>query len=240
MRDYLVFTLAAALGSMGDVAGHERRGSWTWPGRSAVIGLMAAALGIRRDGDFAPLDALSVAIAVFDPGVAMRDYHTVQTVPTAAVRRPQSRPLALRQAGYDLNTTITLRDYRAGALYGVAVAGEGLQPIAQALDNPTFHLYLGRKSCPLAAPLAPRIVLASDASTALKALRLPPWWPQDKRVAQMLIADEAEPGNGRLELRHDQAVDRRLWHFTSRRARILSVDIRPLEAENDVSVPPQP
>ena len=89
MPDFLIFTLAGSLASFGDVAGHERRGSWTWPGRSAVLGLLAAALGIRRDGDFTKLDRLRVAVAVFDTGAALRDYHTVQTVPTSAARRPQ-------------------------------------------------------------------------------------------------------------------------------------------------------
>ena len=129
MGEYLVFTLAA----MGDVAGHERRGSWIWPGRSAVLGLCAAALGIRREGDFAPVDALQVAVAVFAAGGPLRDYHTVQTVPTALAKRPQSRPQALRSAGQEANTTITLRDYRTGVLFGVALTGPGLPALATAL-----------------------------------------------------------------------------------------------------------
>jgi NADH:ubiquinone oxidoreductase subunit 6 (subunit J) len=44
MRPYLIFTLTAALGSMGAMAGHERRGSALWPGRSAMLGLVAAAV----------------------------------------------------------------------------------------------------------------------------------------------------------------------------------------------------
>ncbi len=229
MRDFLIFTLDAALGSMGDVAGHERRGTWTWPGRSAILGLMAAALGIRRDGDFTALDALSVAVAVFDAGVPMRDFHTVQTVPTAAAKRPQSRLLALRQAAHKLNTTITLRDYRAGPLYGVAVSGsQGLAVMAAALERPAFTLYLGRKSCPLAAPLAPRIVRAPDAAEALAQLILPPW--RKDAVAKALILEETDGQGGRVETRHDKPLDRRLWHFTRRQSRILPVSIQPREA----------
>ena len=44
MNDYLVFTLASAFGAMGDLAGHERRGTLPWPGRSAILGLLGAAL----------------------------------------------------------------------------------------------------------------------------------------------------------------------------------------------------
>ena len=92
MREHLVFTLTATIGSMGDLAGHERRGTWTWPARSAVVGLLGAALGLRREDDFAPLDRLVTAVAIFDDGAPLRDYHTVQTVPTAAAKHPQSRP----------------------------------------------------------------------------------------------------------------------------------------------------
>ncbi|MCC5993017.1 MAG: type I-E CRISPR-associated protein Cas5/CasD [Rhodobacteraceae bacterium] len=227
MAEHLVFTLAAALGSMGDVAGHERRGSWGWPGRSAILGLCAAAQGIRRDGDFAALDALSVAVAVFDAGQPLRDYHTVQTVPSAAARRPQSRPEALRRARGSLNTTITLRDYRAGVLYGVALSGPGLAGLKAALEAPVFSLYLGRKSCPLSAPLAPHLIDAPDAGSALAHLTLPPWWPLSGRMANTLIEEVGVGQGGRIERRHDTPLDRRKWHFAPREWRVLSVQIAP-------------
>lgn len=223
MTDFLIFTLSAALAGFGDVAGHERRGSWTWPGRSAILGLLAAAQGTRRDGDFAALDALRLAVAVFDTGAPSRDYHTVQTVPTAQARRPQSRPEALRRAGQAANTTITLRDYRTGVLYGVAVAGAGLPALAQALERPVFHLYLGRKACPLNAPLGPRIVAAATPEDALRHLRLPPW--AGRATARTLYAED---GNAeRIETRHDAPLDRRLWHFAPRAVMVRGVQITP-------------
>ena len=36
MQPYLVFGLTAALGAMGELAGHERRGALSWPARSAL------------------------------------------------------------------------------------------------------------------------------------------------------------------------------------------------------------
>lgn len=227
MPEFLTFTLAAACASFGDVAGHERRGSWTWPGRSAILGLLAAAQGVRREGDFEALDALRLAVAVFETGAPLRDYHTVQTVPTAAAKRPQSRPEALSRAGQGANTTITLRDYRTGVLYGVAVAGEGLPALAQALDRPAFHLYLGRKACPLSAPLDPRIVAAEGPEAALAGLRLPPW--AGGAVAQVLYADADLPGPVpvRFETRHDTPLDRRVWHFAPREVAVRAVHIAP-------------
>jgi len=231
MTPHLVFTLSATLAAMGDLAGHERRGTLTWPGRSAVLGLSGAALGFRRGDDFAALDALSVAVAVFDDGSSLRDYHTVQTVPSAAARRPNSRPEAMRKAGPQrLNTTITLRDYRTGVLYGVAMAGDAdlLERLCAALAQPVFTLYLGRKACPLSAPLAPVLTQAEGPEQAMAALRLPPWHARDRRgaplVARTLYAD-AGPGDVQVEQRHDQPRDRGLWHFAPRRVSVRQVAI---------------
>lgn len=210
MQPFLVFGLTASLGAMGELAGHERRGALLWPGRSAVIGLMGAALGIRRDGDFSALEALEVTVGIYDSGAPLRDYHTIESVPSAAAKSPNSRPEALRTARGRTNTTITLRDYRAGALFGVAVTGPGLEEIATALNAPTFTLYLGRKSCPLAAPPGARLVEAEGPEEALAQMILPPW-RKEARLASLIVEDP----DG--ELVHDRAIDRTLWHFAPRR-----------------------
>ncbi|MDD7970604.1 type I-E CRISPR-associated protein Cas5/CasD [Roseinatronobacter alkalisoli] len=218
MQSYLVFGLTASLGAMGELAGHERRGSLVWPGRAAIIGLLGAALGVRRDGDFSALDALAISVAIFDEGVPVRDYHTVETVPSAAAKSPNSRPEALRTAGTHTNTTITLRDYRAGPLYGISVAGEGLQAIAEALRNPHFTLYLGRKSCPLAAPTGAKVVEAETEEAALALLDLPPW--RKNAVARTLVVDAALG-----EVVNDVPLDRKLWHHGGRRVAMRPVRI---------------
>jgi len=205
------------------VAGHERRGSWTWPGRSAILGLLAAAKGIRRDGVFSALDRLSVAVAVFESGASLRDYHTVQTIPTAAVRHPRARPEALVRAGQGVNTIITLRDYRQGSLFGVAITGPGLPALADALERPALHLYLGRKSCPLSAPLAPRLIEADSHEEAVASLSVPPW--QGDAVAKVIYAEDGAAD--RIETRNDRPRDRRFWHFSPRSVHVRAVEIRP-------------
>ena len=221
MAEHLVFTLCAALGAMGELAGHERRGSLTLPGRSALIGLVAAAMGIRRgdDAGFARLDALRMAVGVIDDGVPLRDYHTVETVPTAAARSPDSRPAAIARAGRATNTTITLRDYRVGVAYTVALwpgpdwTGR-LEDVAQALRRPAFTLYLGRKSCPLAAPPAPLIVEADGPLQALSLAARPPF---GYRGALRLVAsDEPLSPDDVQDSRNDLPTDRAKWHFARR------------------------
>ncbi|TPE64797.1 type I-E CRISPR-associated protein Cas5/CasD [Sandaracinobacter neustonicus] len=223
MPDYLTFTLTAGMAAMGDFAGHERRGTWHWPGRSAVLGLMAAAMGIRRTdiAGLKRLEGLRLAVAVYESGVPLRDFHTVQTVPTAKMKQPQTRAEALSIPREDLNTVLTLRDYRVGVAYAVALwrgdaTAPGLQELADALRTPAFTLYLGRKSCPLSAPPGPAILSATGAAQALASHPLPPFWGQRPTI-RFIASDERLAEEDHEEQRQDQATDRAAWHFTGRR-----------------------
>lgn len=227
MSEYLIFQLVAAIGAMGEFGGHDRRGSLGLPGRSAVIGTLGAALGRRRDEGFADLDALGVAIASFGRTAHLRDYHTVQTVPTAVVKSPQSRPLALREAAAKgrLNTVLTSRDYRADCVFGVAVWGGDLPRLAAALRQPVFQVFLGRKSCPLAAPFDPQEVTAENPAQAMSYLRLPPWVGA-RRMTEIVADENTDLGAPvRLETRHDRAIDREQWHFGQGRYAVAHPDI---------------
>lgn len=223
MAEFLVFTLAAPMGAFGDLAGHERRGSNLWPGRSAILGLIGAALGVRRDDaeGQAALDAWRVAVAVLHAGTALRDYHTVQTVPST-IKRPNSRREALAEARRKgiLNTVLTSRDYLTDCAFSVAIwGGDDAPALEQALRQPVFVPYLGRKSCPLAAPMAPRLIEAADPVAALAGAQLPPWLPA---LRPLMIASDAFAGlAGREETRWDQPLDRSTWHFAPRSVQII-------------------
>lgn len=219
MAEYLVFTLSANMSAMGGPAGHERRGTMTTPGKSAVIGLLGAALGLERmDAEgFASLDTLNLAVSRILDGNHLRDFHTVQTVPTAKAKRPDSRPTALHQAGLGVNTAITLRDYRCGAVFGVALWGRAdLIRLAEALRTPVFHLYFGRKSCPLSSPLAAKVIEADDPEMALQQVTLPFWIGMYAGQSRHVERDATIDDSGKIELRHDRALDRSAWHFGSR------------------------
>lgn len=233
MTDYLVFTLVAPIGSFGDLAGHERRGSDAWPSRSAILGLVGAALGIRRD-DQPGQEALSgwrVAVSTLSSGGQFRDFHTAQAVPTARIKRPSTRREALRALRSGDNPVITRRDYRTDCAFGVALWGSGdLQELRRALTRPCFVPYLGRKSCPLAAPMAPRVVEAQSPVEALRHIRLPPFLESrlDPEHPLSIASDAALPG-AREQVRWDEPLDRTGWHFGPRtvhiaRSRELPVD----------------
>ena len=228
MREHLVFLLAAPMASFGSYAGHERRGSELIPLRSAVLGLVGAAIGIERtdaDGQ-AALRVYSVAVQSLQQSAPLRDYHTVQTVPTAKARRPATRRQALERAGRDANTVITIRDYRCDVLIGVGLWGHGrwtLEDLARHLRRPRFPLYLGRKSCPLSSPLNASVVTAAGPVEALASIDVPEWqcsavWSERDRARQPVYSDPVDgfdrpPSSERVP---GEPLDRRAWTFGER------------------------
>jgi len=172
MPRFLMFTLAAPMASFGGVAVGERRGGWERPTASALLGLLAAALGIERSQEadhIALASSCRFAIRVEQPGRPFADYHTAQVPPQRKGRRFATRAEEL--AADDLETILSRREYRSDVLSTIAIAATDTAPytleaLAGALRQPSFTLYLGRKACPLALPLAPRIVEAEDVVAA--------------------------------------------------------------------------
>lgn len=170
--DYLVFRLYGPLASWGQAAVGGDRPTGLYPTRSAIVGILAAALGIKRDQE-SRLNELnqSVAIAVKQtvPSSLMRDYHTTQVPSFNKKIKHLTRRSELKEN--KLNTILSSRDYRCDGLWIVAInlktTDFTLEQIKQALITPVFNLYLGRKSCPLGLPLQPRIVCDTDIKSAL-------------------------------------------------------------------------
>ncbi len=240
MPHFLLVTLAAPMASFGSEAGHERRGSRERPGKSALIGLLGAALGIRRHDrqhQQALADTIETAVRVEHPGQVMQDFHTAQYVPTARIRRPQTRRDALAALKPTDNAELTRRDYRTNVLFTAAYARMSdcpwtLEEMAAALRKPAFTLYLGRKSCPLSLPLDPRIVEADDLLQALADHAGSPhperqelfmrWlghiagYQPPRPYAAVPAAADLRVNDYRLERRNDQPLDRIHWHFAER------------------------
>src|SRR5690606_28703064 len=130
MTAFLLATLYAPMASWGDITVGERRTSWDRPSRSAVLGLVAAALGIDRQ-DQAGHDALDagygVAVRVDAPGRLMVDYHTAQTLRQSEVRsaRPRTRREMIRhgEGRHSLETILSWREVRVDAAYTLALWG---------------------------------------------------------------------------------------------------------------------
>lgn len=175
---FLVFPIYAPMASWGDVAVGEYRPSYGYPSRSAVLGMVAAALGVTREDEAAHAQLaqeLGVAVAVYSEGALLRDYHTAQSVSTSDLKkRPhRTRSDELAVAKDDLHTILSTRDYRQDAVSMVLLYSRRdapqwtLEAIAAAIERPRFAMFAGRKACPLALPLAPAIVEAENLMAAL-------------------------------------------------------------------------
>ncbi|HMV21662.1 MAG: type I-E CRISPR-associated protein Cas5/CasD [Betaproteobacteria bacterium] len=178
---FLVFQLQAPLASWGEPAVGEYRGSCGYPGESALIGLLGAALGLRREDEAAHValqQGYGFAVGVQSTGKLLRDYHTAQVPGRTSLKgRPHAtRRDELRIPKDELNTILSTRDYRQDSACLVAVqpgeeAPYALEALAEALKKPRFVLYLGRKSCPPAVPLYPLVIEAQSAFEAINAYR---------------------------------------------------------------------
>jgi CRISPR system Cascade subunit CasD len=173
MKEYLIFRLYGPLASWGQAAVGGDRPTGLCPTRSAVLGLLGAALGIKREEELRLSElqeSVIVAIKQTVPTSLLRDYHTTQ-VPSYSnkiIHRTRKSEL-----GEDkLNTILSSRDYRCDGLWIVALtltntAKFALLELKQALNKPVYTLSLGRKSCPLALPLSPKIVQTEKLKQAL-------------------------------------------------------------------------
>jgi CRISPR system Cascade subunit CasD len=244
MTDYLLLRLYGPLASWGEIAVGESRHSAVHPSRSALLGLLGAALGIER-GDEAGQQALACGyrfcIKLECAGSPLRDYHTVQVgVPP---RKFQFRSRRQELAADKVDTILSAREYRCDSLALVVVealpgAPAGLDELAQALRYPHFSLYLGRKSCPLALPLMPQRVSAASLRELLDGVELPSLlglfdrrqpqqvWPnrQDRQAFRQgrvrYYWEEGMEAGMKPSFdswRHDQPLSRSRWQFAPRR-----------------------
>ncbi|KUG18910.1 crispr-associated protein, cas5e family [hydrocarbon metagenome] len=234
MHEYLVFRLYGMMASFGDIAVGEYRPTYDHPSRSAVFGLLAAALGIRRDEEerLAALAAsYEMAVRVDAPGELLRDYHTAQVPPAGKGRKKFSfatRREELAMPREALSTILSTRDYRCDAVYSVCLRAKGRQPpysleeLKEALNKPYFSLYLGRKSCPLGIPVHAQVVSAETIAGAFQSAQFP-----DDGLLNELV----RPGDVRVfwegdedagieaehtVLRYDDPISRKRWQFRSR------------------------
>lgn len=178
MSQFLVFQLYAPLASWGEEAPGEMRPTSAVPTRSALLGLLAAALGICRDEE-QRLNAFHqhYHLAVHPLSGRerwLRDYHTVSAPRENRRYRYHTRRDELTLAPEEVGTIVTQRDYRCESYWHIAVSAKPeaevtLETLRDALLAPHFPLYLGRKSCPLALPLAPRLIEGSLSDVLLRA-----------------------------------------------------------------------
>lgn len=138
----LLLRMRSPMMSWGDHSRFTIRDTRREPTKSAVIGLLCAALGRPRWEPVSDLATLKMGVRVNQEGVVQMDYHTVMD--------------GIKSGGGKGGTVISYRYYVADADYLVGLESDSediLQQLDTALQNPAWQLYFGRKSfipsCPV-------------------------------------------------------------------------------------------
>jgi CRISPR system Cascade subunit CasD len=173
---YLALRLEGPLQAWGVDSQYSCRNTTLMPSRSAIAGMICAALGLDRGSknekeflvEFEALSMLTISIPrqiskrkageickKVLPVRRLNDYHTVQNTKTAS--------------GSSKDCHITQRQYLTDAAFGVLLTGKTLTilKIAEALADPIWGIWFGRKSCIPSAP-----VLAGIKSSREECLKL--------------------------------------------------------------------
>ena len=160
--------------------------------KSGVIGLLAAALGLRRDdaAGLARLNGLHFAVRADREGSLLVDFHTAN--------REEDRKKG--KAPY-----VTYRHYLQDAVFLVGLESEDtalLQELETALKHPVYPLYLGRRSCPPTLPLC----LGIRQGSLLDVLRTEPMQGRKPETGKLRIVADADPADPAAVPRQDLPV----------------------------------
>ncbi len=148
----LFLRLEAPLQSWGERSRWSIRDTAPMPTKSGIIGLIACALGYKTDEQIRPLSQKThLGIRVDAPGTQIIDYHTIgggYDYPTLLTA--QGKP---KNSSGSPHTELSERAYLCDAsfLAALQVRDENdtpmIEQMAQALQNPIWPVYLGRKTC---------------------------------------------------------------------------------------------
>jgi CRISPR system Cascade subunit CasD len=199
MTPQLVFALAAPYGAFAvsfNAANAALKPTQLDPPKSAIIGLLGAALGSERVALNALADGLFVAVRT---GVRPRpdpkpDYHTVTPSHSPREKGPRTRFEELRPSG-DLRrrtstgSILSKRHYWQVGLWTIAIARRenhepSLEEICEALTKPRWPLYAGRKAYSLGLPPDPIILNGRGPREALDAYGWP--WTRHPALSERL------------------------------------------------------
>lgn len=133
----LLLRLSAPLQSWGSESVYDNRETDYMPTKSGVIGMVAAALGRKRDESFYDLANLEFGVRVDRQGVRLNDFQ-------------------ITQMGEKLNANLSNRVYLSDAIFLAGLSCENIEYLKElefALTHPKFSMFLGRRSCPPTQPL---------------------------------------------------------------------------------------
>jgi CRISPR system Cascade subunit CasD len=176
------------------------------PSKSGVLGLICAAMGLRREaanGELEKLAALRMGVRIDRPGTKITDYHTA-----GAKLGMMSAAGVIKKTGTtgEIETHVMRKEYLCDAAFLVALQGDAstVGKIVAKLQDPVWPPFLGRKSCPPSAPVFARVGTFESPEEALRDAHWQPRldavdFPQRTRLESVNLwaVLEATPTSGR-------------------------------------------
>lgn len=242
MTQFCLLNIYGPMAGYGGIAVGDIRPSWSRPSRSAVLGMIAAALGIRRNDEEVQnrLQAgYGFAVMVLNPGTMIHDFHTVQSASIKKMNHVMTRRDEMNLG--DPDTVISRREYLCDHISVACIwirdtesAQYSLEEIADAIKKPVFSLYLGRKSCPPALPVHARVIKADSLKSAMvqhiEGFDLLNGFQIPDRVS-LFFEEGINPGFDEpvmMVKRRDNILSRSRWQFSNRNeyyARVLVSEV---------------
>ena len=183
----LLLKFSGPLQSWGTSSHFETRHTDYYPSKSAVIGMIAAAFGYRRNDKHASeikeLNTLDFAVRIDQKGNLHSDYHIAQKY---------------KPTGDFARSYVTQRYYMEDAIYLVGLGSSSdnlIENIEKALRSPYFSLSLGRRALIPCADL----IIGSTANSVIDALchyewLAKPWYKNKiKRLNTCAASDKTLP-----------------------------------------------
>lgn len=242
MSRYLTFQLYGPFAAFGAIAVGEVRSTSLSPAKSAILGLLAGALGVDRYNNIMYrklAESYTMAVRMDASGRILRDFHTIQSSRPGKGVIPNTRREEL-ESGAPINTITSRRDYLNDAVCMVCLKANDLPPyslenLAQALEHPIYMPYIGRKSCPVGLPLSPLIIEGQSFQDVL--MQRPPdrrflesivsgQDPEKEVMVRLFWEEEQRPSSVHAVPRRDVSLNKKGWQFAER-----------LEMQGDIELP---
>lgn len=197
----ILLKLAGPLQSWGTNSHFKTRHTDFYPSKSAVIGLIAASLGYRRDEDekIKKLNELDFAVRVDQPGALLSDYQIAE---------------GYNKKGAE-HTYITNHYYLEDSIFIIALSNKDnvlMSTIEEGLRNPYFQPFMGRRSLPLNADF----LLKTTSDSALDSLKQLEW-----QASEWFMKRHSRESNFSLEIYADNyLLEKEVYQL--RQDRVLS------------------
>ena len=160
----LLLRLNGPVQSWGSESLYDHRDTDYYPTKSGVLGMVAAALGLKRGTSLEKLNTLQFGVRIDWQGEYLKDFQ-------------------ITDMGKKLNKNLSTRVYLSDATFLVGLSTkdkEFLTEIETALRHPKYAIFLGRKACPPTMPLDMGIREKELYETLYSYPWLLPRWRQDR------------------------------------------------------------